>query len=234
MQTYADIALAAEAADFDLTVGAAEIVEADIDSDDEEFRQMLEEAQKEEEERNSFFMTNVEKSVNVRVEATTESTPAGKLYKDCGGKILERKEGWTKIQSGELEGWVSNEFLLFGDEAWELADEVGETTATVLTQALRVRKEPSEEAGVYGLLEINTEYTVIEELDEWVKIKYKSKEGYIFKGWYLNGDLFDFNTPITDSIVLEAKYSVDYKYLVLIIVLLLVSLLFKKRKKGRK
>lgn len=185
IQTYTDIALAAETADFDLTVGAAEIVEADIDSEDEEFRQMLEEAQKEEEERNSFFMTNVDKAVNVRGEATTESAVAGKLYKDCGGKILERKEDWTKIQSGELEGWVSNEFLLFGDEAWALADEVGETTATVLTQALRVRKEPSEEAGVYGLLEINTEYTVIEELDEWVKIQYKNKEGYVFKEYVI-------------------------------------------------
>ncbi len=185
MQAYADIVFATKAVNFDLNAGVAEFVEADIDSDDEEFRHLLEEAQREEEERNSFFMANVDKSVNVRVEATTESAVAGKLYKDCGGKILERKEDWTKIQSGELEGWVSNEFLLFGDEAWALADEVGVTTATVLTQALRVRKEPSEEAGVYGLLEINTEYTVVEELDEWVKIEYKNKQGYIFKEYVI-------------------------------------------------
>lgn len=185
MQAYTDIASATQAAEFDLNAGVADFVEADINSEDEEFQRMLEEAQKKEEERASFFMTNVDKSVNVRAEATTESAVAGKLYKNCGGKILEREEEWTRIQSGELEGWVSNDYLLFGDEAWALADEVGTTTATVLTQALRVRKEPSEEAGVYGLLEINTEYTVLEELEEWVKIKYKSKEGYIFKEYVI-------------------------------------------------
>lgn len=184
-QAYADVASATNGIDFDLNVGVADFVEADIDSEDEEFQRLLEEAQKEEEERNSFFMANVDKSVNVRAEASAESALAGKLYKDCGGKILERKEDWTKIRSGELEGWVSNDYLLFGDEAWALADEVGTTTATVLTQALRVRKEPSEEAGVYGLLEINTEYTVVEELEEWVKIKYKDKEGYIFKEYVI-------------------------------------------------
>ncbi len=182
---FADTAKATDASDFDLNAGVAALVEADIDSEDETFLELLEEAQRKEEERNSFFMTNVEKSVNVRAEATTDSAIAGKLYENCGGKILDRKEDWTKIRSGELEGWVSNEFLLFGDEAWELADEVGVTTATVLTQALRVRKEPSEEAGIYGLIEINTEYEVLEELEEWVKIKYKSKEGYISKEYVI-------------------------------------------------
>lgn len=62
----------------------------------------------------------------------------------------------------------------------------------------------------------------------------EAEKGYIFKGWYLNGILFDFNTPITESIVLEAKYSIDYKYICVVIILLLSSLLFKKLKKGRK
>lgn len=171
--------------DFEITAGIAAFVEADIDTEDEEFQQMLEEAQKEEEERNSFFMANVEKSVNVRESASAESEIVGKLYKDCGGTVIARGEEWSKIKSGDLEGWVNNDYLLFGDDAWALADEVGTTTATVLTQALRVRKEPSEEAGIYGLIEINTEYTVLEELEEWVKIKYKSKEGYISKEYVI-------------------------------------------------
>ncbi|MGI6782463.1 MAG: InlB B-repeat-containing protein [Acholeplasmataceae bacterium] len=32
------------------------------------------------------------------------------------------------------------------------------------------------------------------------------KEGYLFKGWYLNGVLYQFNTPITSSIILIAEY----------------------------
>lgn len=33
-----------------------------------------------------------------------------------------------------------------------------------------------------------------------------TKEGYTFKGWYLNGTLFDFNTKITKNITLVAKW----------------------------
>ena len=34
-----------------------------------------------------------------------------------------------------------------------------------------------------------------------------SKEGYTFTGWYLNGNRFDFNTPITSDITLTAGWS---------------------------
>ena len=33
-----------------------------------------------------------------------------------------------------------------------------------------------------------------------------TKEGYVFLGWYLNDNKFDFNTPITKNIVLKAKF----------------------------
>jgi len=33
-----------------------------------------------------------------------------------------------------------------------------------------------------------------------------TKEGYEFAGWYLNGELYDFTTPITDDMVLEARW----------------------------
>ena len=36
--------------------------------------------------------------------------------------------------------------------------------------------------------------------------KSTSRFGYDFLGWYLNGEKFDFNTPITEKMVLEAKW----------------------------
>ncbi len=165
--------------DFDLSAGASVIVEAEILSEEESFQDRVEEVQEEVEERNRLVMANVDNSVNVREEADSESQKVGMLYEDCGGQILERGEDWTKIQSGELIGWVSNEYLLFGEEAWAYAEEVGTTIATVETQALRVRKEPTEEAGVYGLLEINSEYEVVEELEGWVAIEYGKDTGYV-------------------------------------------------------
>ena len=34
-----------------------------------------------------------------------------------------------------------------------------------------------------------------------------TREGYVFEGWYYNGELFDFNTKITGDITLEARWS---------------------------
>lgn len=125
-------------------------------------------------------MANVEDAVNVRVEPSEEADTAGKLYKNCGGTILERRDGWTLLESGELTGWTKDEFLLFGEEAEALRSEVGANKATSLTDALRVRKEASEEAGVYTLLELGESMTVVEELDGWVAVRVDEETvGYV-------------------------------------------------------
>ncbi len=36
-----------------------------------------------------------------------------------------------------------------------------------------------------------------------------TRDGYTFQGWYLDGELFDFDTPITADIILQAKWVVD-------------------------
>ena len=127
-----------------------------------------------------IVMANVKDSVNVRAEANEEAEAVGKLYKNCGGTILERKDGWTYLESGELKGWAKDEYLFFGEEAEALQQEVGTLKATVKTDALRVRKEASEDAGVYGLLELNQTVVVTEEMGEWVAVQFdKDTVGYV-------------------------------------------------------
>ena len=43
-----------------------------------------------------------------------------------------RDSGWTEIQSGDVTGWVSDEYLAFGEEAAERASEVVPKVATVV------------------------------------------------------------------------------------------------------
>ena len=98
--------------------------------------------QKEESQAGRLVMANVTNSLNVRAEASETADKVGMLYKDCGGTILERRDGWTKLQSGNIIGWASDEYLLFDEEAQELANSVGKMVATINTEALRVRSEP--------------------------------------------------------------------------------------------
>lgn len=135
----------------------------------------------EESAQSTLVMANVKSALNVRSEANEDADKVGKLYKDCGGLILERRDGWTKLQSGNIIGWASDEFLLFGDEARTLANDVGKMIALVSTEVVRVRTEPSTEAEMYGLLP-KGEIVEVMEIDEengWVCIDYEGNDGYV-------------------------------------------------------
>lgn len=133
-----------------------------------------------EEEQNDLVMANVKNALNVRSEASEDSEKVGKLYKDCGGTIIERKDGWTKLQSGNVIGWAKDEYLLFDEEAEELANDVGKMIATVNTETLRVRKEPGAEAGIYGLLPVGEITEVLNTTEDgWVCIDYEGMDGFV-------------------------------------------------------
>lgn len=165
----------------ELNVGAAEVLEGFEEIATAPSSEFAEDDSEEEEPESSLVMADVKNSLNVRAEASQESEKIGLLYADCGGEILERAEGWTKIKSGNLIGWASNDYLLFDEEALELAESVGRTLATVNADALRVRKEPNEEAGIWGLIQKDeTVEAVMEETtDEWLAIEYEGELGYI-------------------------------------------------------
>ena len=136
------------------------------------------------EEQSTLVMANVKNALNVRSEASEEAQKVGKLYKDCGGTILERKDGWTKLQSGNIIGWAKDEYLLFDEEAKALANDVGKMIATINTETLRVREEPSAEAQIYGLLPQGDIVEVLSTGDEsaeddWICIDYEGNDGYV-------------------------------------------------------
>ena len=125
-----------------LNVGISNVIEPGADGNEEAIEALTQIVEEAEKEKSDLVMADVQVALNVRAEASEESEKVGLLYKDCGGKILERKDGWTKLQSGELVGWASDEFLLFEDEAEELAGEVGNLIILNEAETLRVRQEP--------------------------------------------------------------------------------------------
>lgn len=132
------------------------------------------------ENKSDLVMADVQNALNVRAQADEESEKVGVLYKDCGGRILERKDGWTKLRSGDLVGWAKDEYLLFDEEAESLADEVGNLIVTIDTDALRIRREPSTESEVFALMAQDDELDVIEVVDDdWISVKYDSQIGYV-------------------------------------------------------
>jgi len=133
-----------------------------------------------EEEESTLFMANVNVSVNVRTSPSEDAEKAGILYKDCGGRILERGEEWTRIQSGDLVGWVHNDYLLFDEEALALAEDVGFKILSVKTDALRVRREPNTDSEVIVLIANGDELEVVDDSDpNWIEVDYEGETGYV-------------------------------------------------------
>ena len=138
-------------------------------------------AMKEEEENSKLVMANVKQELKVRSDASGKAKVVGYLYKDCGGEILEQKNGWTKLRSGNIVGWASDEYLLFGKDAEALANDAGKKVATVDAAILRVRKADANNAGIYGLLPEGERVDVIdkETQEGWICIDYNGKDGYV-------------------------------------------------------
>lgn len=127
-----------------------------------------------------LVMANVDEAVNVRDSASEDGKLIGKFYKECAGIIIEKGNGWTKLKTGELTGWVKNDYLLFGEEAAKLADKVVEKTATSTADCLRVREEADADGAVLDLLAKGDQIAVLEENGEWIKVEFSDgEEGYV-------------------------------------------------------
>lgn len=173
-------------------------------------------SQQEEEVAGTLVMANVQNALNVRSEANEEASKVGKLYKDCGGIILERRDGWTKLQSGNIVGWASDEYLLFGEDALALANDVGRMMATINTETLRVRTEPGTDTGVLGLLPKGDIVEVLSKDEEgWVCIDYEGEDGYVSEEYVVldfqidSGETME-EIQIREAAEAEAKRHVNY------------------------
>jgi len=134
----------------------------------------------EEELFKSLVIAKVNDYVNVRdLPSEEDGEIIGKLYDKSVGYFIEEENGWYKIKSGSVEGYVKAEYCVTGDDAVELAKEVGTRIATVTTTTLKVRSGPGLDEEVLGLVPIEDELVVEEELDGWVKVSIEEGDGYV-------------------------------------------------------
>lgn len=129
-------------------------------------------------------MPNVEEYLNIRAEASEESELVGKIHKGAAADILEQGDGWTKISSGSVEGYVKDAYCVTGLEAESLANELGTTYATATTGGVRVRQAESsaEDTPILDVLEEGGKIKVdkgAEAAEGWVPVKVDDQVGYI-------------------------------------------------------
>ena len=130
-------------------------------------------------EYDNVCIAQVDNYVNIRSAPGEEGEVLGKLYNESAGTIEGEENGWYKITSGTVTGYVKSEYVVTGEEAENLAEEVGKRVATVTTETLRVRNDANLDAGVLGLIPQEEELTVLEEADGWVKVSIEEGDGWV-------------------------------------------------------
>lgn len=130
----------------------------------------------------SYMMPNVEEYVNVRVEPNVDAGLAGKLEKGDRATVLEVGAEWTKIESGQLVGYVSNQYCIYGLEALAYAREHCRTIATVTTDGLRIRQKMSTDSKIIKRLEegdVLVVDTKAEVEEGWVAVRHNDITYYV-------------------------------------------------------
>ena len=89
---------------------------------------------------------DVDTFLYIRSEPTRESEWVGKLYPDYAARILGPVGEWTKVESGEVTGYVCSEYIIVGNSAEQKAQEmVQNSEAENLTDAFTYAESKEEE-----------------------------------------------------------------------------------------
>ena len=140
-------------------------------------------------------------NLNVRQAPGTDAELVGKMPNHAACEVLGVDGEWTQIQSGEVAGYVKSEYLVTGEEAAALAEEVKETVAKVTTTTLYVREEPNTDCSIVTSMPMGEELEVIEQLDGWIKVAIDSDEGYV------SADYVEVNTELPTAMTMtEVRY----------------------------
>ena len=125
-------------------------------------------------------VSNVQGYLNIRDKASEENGKIiGKMPGNCGAEILEELDGWYKIKSGPVTGYVKAEYILTGGAAKQAAVDHAELMAIVSTDMLNARTEPSTDASIWTQISNSERYAVINQLDGWVEIELDTDTAFV-------------------------------------------------------
>lgn len=112
--------------------------------------------------------------VNVRKKPNAKSKRVGKIYNNCGARIVETtKSGWYKIVSGNCRGYIKAEYFVTGKKAQSNALDNGYVFANVKDSGVHVRKSANTKGSIVTNVYHNENYVIKKFSDDgnWVKVK---------------------------------------------------------------
>ena len=122
-------------------------------------------------------------TLNIRKTGSTNAKIIGKMKKGNIATVLKKGSEWSKVRSGNVTGYVKNQYLVFGDEIENFAKENVKKVAKVQTETLRVRKKASTDSKIVTLVSEDDKLKVKNQSGDWVKVKVDGETGYVSKDY---------------------------------------------------
>jgi len=117
----------------------------------------------------SFAMANIASEADVYTMPDRNSQTAGRIYSNTQAEVLSRKDGWTKIKTGNLTGFVPESQLMYGSEGRVLMNVKCPKTAVADGDAA-LYEAPDAESSVTGAASEGDAYAVAKVLSGWYEV----------------------------------------------------------------
>jgi len=140
-------------------------------------------------------ISDVDNYLNVREEPNENGKIIGKMPSKAAGNILETTDGWYKIQSGNITGYVKSDYIQTGQAAKDEALQVAELMAIVNTDMLNARTEPSTDSKIWTQISNNERYPVLKQIDGWIQIELEENSSA-----YVSTDYVDVRYALPEAI----------------------------------
>jgi len=153
-------------------------------------------------------MADVDDKMNVRAEASTESDIVGRMRKGDVAEVVEIGDEWTHIKSGNVEGYIKNEYCIYGLDALAYAKANVDTRATVTGSGVRVRSEASTEGSIVAAVSEGATLIVetdAETVEGWVAVRFTGKTRYV------SADFVETELTVSEAITLEEEREIARK-----------------------
>ena len=122
-------------------------------------------------------------TLNIRKKGSINAKIVGKMKKGNIATVLKKGSEWSKVRSGNVTGYVKNQYLVFGDEIENFAKQNVKKVVKVQTETLRVRKKASTDSKIVTLVSEDDKLKVKKQTDDWAKVKVDGQTGYVSKDY---------------------------------------------------
>lgn len=122
----------------------------------------------------NIAMTNddtVFTGANIRSTASEDGEVVGCLYRGGAVEVLYQGDEWSEVRSGDVTGYIKNEYLVFGTEAKGLADYYGEDGVETSWNDVYVFSNPDASADIVHTAQDGESFAVVSDEGHWLGVQ---------------------------------------------------------------